>query len=196
MRLKPLFVVPVLLLLGCAPDPPARPAQVKPAAVGSAVVVTTPVVSISAPSWRTQLETALSAANTARWYAYWAAQPPPPTPRVRPAPVSDPGTPADAPVPTYDVGSIEQDILDVFGPAGPRALRVARCESNFDPGAVNRKNPSVRGIFQIHVSWSEKWELVIGEPYESTWMDAGKNIRFAKWLYDQSGGWGPWACKG
>lgn len=93
----------------------------------------------------------------------------------------------------FDPGSVQQLIVDVFGDAAPTALRVAKCESNYRSDAVNRSNPHVKGVFQIHDSWADEWLAVMGVSYWETWMDAETNIRFAYWLYTQSG-WGPWEC--
>lgn len=93
----------------------------------------------------------------------------------------------------FDPGSVQQLILDVFGAAGPQALKVAKCESGYRPDAVNPANHRVRGVFQVDEGWADEWLKVTGVSYWDSWMVAETNIRFAFWLYTRSG-WGPWAC--
>lgn len=132
--------------------------------------------------------------NTGKWYAA-ASQPKPKTSVPGSRVVIRDSRPAPAPV-AFDAGSIQELICSTFGDQCQRAVNVARCESGFDPSAINPHNHHVRGVFQIHDSHAAAWLEVIGKPYEESWMNAGDNIAFARWLYDQSGGWGPWACRG
>lgn len=71
-----------------------------------------------------------------------------------------------------------------------QALRVAQCESGFNPFA---RSPSGNhwGIFQMHFTHADS--LLPGQP-RTALFDPVWNTRAAKHLYDGSG-WGPWSCK-
>lgn len=72
-----------------------------------------------------------------------------------------------------------------------QARRVADCESNFEPGAVSPTND--HGVFQINrPTWERRFSEVTGQPWSMVY-DAETNVRFARWLWEQSG-WQPWAC--
>jgi len=89
------------------------------------------------------------------------------------------------------VGAIQQIILDAFAPLGAAAqswaLRVAKCESNYNPYAVNRSS-GASGLFQFLPStWA-------GSPYHaSSPFDPTANAKAAAWLYQRSGP-GQWVC--
>ncbi len=86
---------------------------------------------------------------------------------------------------------IKQEIKETFPEDPETALKIARCESNFNPDAVNRNNPNGTidsGIFQInsvHNSRLEKLDIDVFDPED--------NIRFARMLYDNRG-WLDWVC--
>jgi soluble lytic murein transglycosylase-like protein len=104
--------------------------------------------------------------------------------------------PAAAPPPMSlapgSVTAIQQIILDAFavlgGAAQTWALRVARCESNYNPYAVNRSS-GASGLFQFLPStWA-------GTPeHNQSVFDPTANANAAAWLYGRSGG-SPWSCK-
>jgi soluble lytic murein transglycosylase-like protein len=89
------------------------------------------------------------------------------------------------------VGAIQQIILDAFAPLGAAAqswaLRVAKCESNYNPYAVNRSS-GASGLFQFLPStWA-------GSPYHAqSVFDPTANAKAAAWLYQRSGP-GQWVC--
>jgi soluble lytic murein transglycosylase-like protein len=89
------------------------------------------------------------------------------------------------------VGQIQAIILDAFAPLGAAAqswaLRVAKCESNYNPYAVNRSSDA-SGLFQFLPStWA-------GSPYHaSSVFDPTANAKAAAWLYQRSGP-GQWVC--
>ncbi|HEY7200096.1 MAG TPA: transglycosylase SLT domain-containing protein [Candidatus Dormibacteraeota bacterium] len=89
------------------------------------------------------------------------------------------------------VGAIQQIILDAFAPLGAAAqswaLRVAKCESNYNPYAVN-KSSGASGLFQFLPStWASS-------PYHaSSPFDPTANAKAAAWLYQRSGP-GQWVC--
>lgn len=86
-------------------------------------------------------------------------------------------------------------IRDEFGNGhvGDQAVRVADCESELDPGASSETND--HGVFQINrPSWYYRFQQVTGQPWSSIYH-ASHNSRFAKWLYDETGGWSHWTCR-
>src|SRR5215831_16599184 len=104
-------------------------------------------------------------------------------------------SPAPAQVPMSldpgSVGAIQAIILDAFAPLGAAAqswaLRVAKCESNYNPYAVNRSS-GASGLFQFLPStWA-------GSPYRAqSVFDPTANAHAAAWLYQRSGP-GQWVC--
>jgi hypothetical protein len=100
---------------------------------------------------------------------------------------------------------VQREILTAFGSArGPRAVRIARCESRtprreLDPRAVGAAGE--RGLFQIHPGhWSGSrpwtpWIADIVRRYGAgVLFDVKTNIAIA---YRMSGGgkrWHPWTC--
>ena len=83
--------------------------------------------------------------------------------------------------------SIPEMIKAVFGSRAGEALRVARCESRYDP---NARNGSYVGVFQIHRR-THAWriEKVGGKDL----YDPLTNVRVAHALMKDKG-WGPWTC--
>jgi len=74
--------------------------------------------------------------------------PPPPAPPPKPARVA---APVDTSVPNYPAGSIQQIIIDAANAHGVSAswmLKIARCESGFNPRAYNPAGPYI-GLFQF-----------------------------------------------
>ena len=103
--------------------------------------------------------------------------------------------PAPAPAPSIVAGTasaIQQIILDAFASLGSAAqqwaLRVAMCESNYNPYAVNRSS-GASGLFQFLPStWA-------GTPQRAqSVFDPLANAQAAAWLYQR---YGPsqWSCK-
>lgn len=89
---------------------------------------------------------------------------------------------------------IQQIILDAFAPLGAAAqtwaLRVAKCESGYNPLAVNRYS-GASGLFQFLPStWAHT-------PYASqSVFDPVANAQAAAWYYNATGRTGgPWSCK-
>lgn len=86
---------------------------------------------------------------------------------------------------------IIQEIVNTFPEDTETALAIARCESGYNPDAINTSNPNGsvdRGVFQInsvHNSHLSEMEL---DPF-----DPGDNIKFARHLYIAHG-WTPWVC--
>lgn len=83
--------------------------------------------------------------------------------------------------------SIEQMILARFGAAGPRAVRIARCESGFNPRAKNRYSTAY-GIFQfLDSTWRSTGIAKTSDP--ALQIEAAYRLWLAR-------GFQPWVCRG
>jgi hypothetical protein len=101
--------------------------------------------------------------------------------------------PAPAAAPSGGGGSIQDIILNAFAPLGAGAqqwaLRVAKCESGYNPNAVNRSS-GASGLFQFLPS---TWAAL---PWHSqSVFDPVANAQAAAYYYQHSGP-GPWVCRG
>lgn len=76
----------------------------------------------------------------------------------------------------------------------PGAVSVAWCESRWSPGASNGGN---EGLFQVNVTSRAtlrgSWFAYFGVPED--WYNPVLNATVARWIWERSGGWGPWSCK-
>lgn len=121
----------------------------------------------------------------------------PTAPPKAPQPVQAPSAPK---TPTAPSGGAQDVIRQVFAPYGQAAvdtaLRVAWCESKYNPGALSASG-TYAGLFQIGKPWADEFASVTGQPYYDGRFDAIANARFAAWLaYEASGGgWGHWSCR-
>ena len=86
-----------------------------------------------------------------------------------------------------DEMSVTEMIKAVFGSRAGEALRVARCESRYNP---NARSGSYVGVFQIHRR-THAWRIkkVGGKDL----FDPMTNVRVAHSLMKDKG-WGPWTC--
>jgi peptidoglycan hydrolase CwlO-like protein len=114
---------------------------------------------------------------------------PAPTPAHTPAPAPPPPPP---PAPAPAAGSIQQIILNAFAPLGPGAqqwaLRVAKCESGYNPNAVNRSS-GASGLFQfMPATWASLPQ------HNQSVFDPVANAQAAAVLYQRSGP-NQWSCK-
>lgn len=106
------------------------------------------------------------------------------------------GTPAPVPgatsIPSYPAGSIQDIITKAFTPYGATAvawgLRVAKCESGYNPQAYNPAGPYY-GLFQFLMSTFNATPFKGQNIY-----DPVANAGAAAWKYSQ-GGAGAWGCK-
>jgi soluble lytic murein transglycosylase-like protein len=107
------------------------------------------------------------------------------------APVQGPAPAPPALAPSGG-GSIQDIILAAFAPQGAGAqqwaLRIAKCESGYNPNAVNRSS-GASGLFQFmpstwaHLPWAGQ-----------SVFDPVANAQAAAYYYQHSGA-GPWSCK-
>lgn len=99
---------------------------------------------------------------------------------------------APTPPPNYGSGPIQDIITNAFSPYGPTAvawgLRVARCESGFNPRAYNPAGPYY-GLFQFLMSTFKATPYGSGDIY-----DPVANANAAAWKY-ANGGASAWGCK-
>lgn len=117
--------------------------------------------------------------------AQTTAAPPPPTPRPSAAPPPKPVEPS-AP------GDVEAAIQQAFGADAPAAMRVARCESGLNPGAVSKSGTYV-GLFQL----SGRYHQPRAQRMGFTWAqmtEALPNAQVAADLFHEQG-WRPWTCR-
>ena len=92
------------------------------------------------------------------------------------------------------VQQVQQIIRAAFAPLGPAAqqwaLRVAKCESSYNPNAVNRSSHA-SGLFQfIPSTWASTPQAKAGKSV----FDPVANAQAAAWLYKRAGP-RPWVCK-
>jgi hypothetical protein len=111
---------------------------------------------------------------------------------VRPAPAKPAAAPAPAPAPAPPAGSIQAIIVSACSPYGQATvdwcLRVAKCESGYNPNAYNPAGPYY-GLFQFAMTTFKN------TPYgNQNIYDAYYNAAAAAWKYSVSGG-GAWGCK-
>ncbi len=111
--------------------------------------------------------------------------------RARATAQSAPAAPAAAPT-SYPPGSIQQVIVTAFQPYGDAAvqwgLRVARCESGYNPRAYNPAGPYY-GLFQFLMSTFKNTPYGNGDIY-----DPVANANAAAWKY-ANGGASAWGCR-
>lgn len=80
------------------------------------------------------------------------------------------------------------------GRLGDQAVRVAQCESELRPSALNRSS-GASGLFQVMPSWRSRYGQVTGQPYYDDRFNPDANARFAAWLVHETGGWSHWSCR-
>jgi hypothetical protein len=102
------------------------------------------------------------------------------------------GPPRPASIPSYAPGTVQDIIVKAFTPYGATAvawgLRVARCESGYNPRAYNPVGPYY-GVFQFLMSTFK------ATPYgDQDIYDPVANVNAAAWKYSR-GGAGAWGCK-
>src|SRR5919199_5023994 len=100
---------------------------------------------------------------------------------------------AAPPAPSGAGGDVQRIILDAFAPLGAAAqqwaLRIAKCESGYNPNAVNRSS-GASGLFQFLPS---TWRSTPQGSAGASVFDPVANAQAAAWLYQRSGP-GQWVC--
>jgi hypothetical protein len=90
---------------------------------------------------------------------------------------------------------IINEINTVFGQYAAGALNIAKCESGYDPNAVNSYpigNSHASGVFQI--LYPSTWNTTSYAAYSP--FDYDKNIHAAYEIFHRDGNsWREWACK-
>src|SRR6476659_4016049 len=95
---------------------------------------------------------------------------------------------------TAGVSPTEDAIRSSFGPIADQAMRGANSKSALDPGSFIGGGCNW-GLGQINTGHSGTFQAVTGRPFYNDARDPYANAQFAAWLYNNSGGWGPWACR-
>lgn len=148
----------------------------------STLTLTTPLGNTMAAATRGQFSTSASGLVLA----------PTATATPKPKPPTSSG-PAQSANPGQQV--IINEINAVFGQYAPGALNIARCESGYNPNAVNSYpigNSHASGVFQI--LYPSTWNTTSYAAYSP--FDYAKNIRAAYEIFHRDGNsWREWACK-
>ena len=103
---------------------------------------------------------------------------------------------------------IQQYIIEVFGKDAMQALKIAECESRFNPhiiGDTHLMSNNAQtgewigdsiGIFQIRTGGSDwnraKANGMSVEEFRAKLKDYKYNIDYAKTIFDRAGDWSPW----
>jgi hypothetical protein len=132
-------------------------------------------------------------ANAFQAYANTVPWVPTPTPTPRPTPTPVPYSPPLGANPGQQ--AVINEIVAVFGPYAQGALNVSRCESGYDPNAVNPYaigNSHASGVFQIlYPSTWDTTSYAAQSPF-----DYNANIHAAYEIFSRDGhAWSEWACK-
>lgn len=95
----------------------------------------------------------------------------------------------------YDESQVRELIEQYFQPEDVnRAIRIAWCESSFNPRSINPVT-GASGLFQHDpATWAER-SMAAGYPGADV-LDAEANVAVAAWmLYELPGGWAQWECQ-
>jgi len=99
-------------------------------------------------------------------------------------------------------------IIEVFGDKSMEALKIAECESRFNPKTIGDEHlmsinnqtgeyiGDSRGVFQIRTGstdWNRaKANGMTADEFRAKLGDYKYNIDYAKTIYDKAGNWSPW----
>lgn len=118
-------------------------------------------------------------------------RPPTPTATATPKPQYYAPNPGNNP----GTQAVINDIIAVFGSYAQGALNVSRCESGYDPNAVNSYpigNSHASGVFQI--LYPSTWDTTSYAAYSP--FDYDKNIHAAWEIFHRDGNsWREWQCQ-
>ncbi len=83
----------------------------------------------------------------------------------------------------------KQEIIDMLGGPGTRWYKIVKCESEFNPRAVNQQNRAHFGLFQFKLA---TWQSVGGKgnPVDASPQEQFKRAK----ILQEKAGWGQWAC--
>ena len=174
---------------------PVVPRRVRPRSFAAQFIVA--MVSVMALFTALTLASPLSqvGAFASTFHAYSNAVPWIPTPTPTPKPTATP-VPYQPPIGSNPgQQAIINEIVAVFGPYSPGALNISRCESGYDPNAVNPYaigNSHASGVFQI--LFPSTWD---GTSFASqSPFDYNANIHAAYEIFSRDGySWREWECK-
>ena len=174
---------------------PVVPRRIKPRSFAAQFIIT--MVSVMAIFTALTLASPLAqtAAFASTFQAYSNAVPwvPTATPTPKPTPTPVPYQPPVGANPGQQ--TIINEIVAVFGSNAQGALNIARCESGYDPNAVNPYaigNSHASGVFQI--LYPSTWD---GTSYAAqSPFDYNANIHAAYEIVSRDGySWREWECK-
>lgn len=192
---------PAALLIRGAKKPrahtrmPVVPRRIKPRSFASQFIISMVSVmalftalTIASPLARTS-----AFANTFQAYGNAVPWIPTATPTPKPTPTPVPYQPPVGANPGQQ--AIINEIVAVFGSYSQGALNIARCESGYDPNAVNPYaigNSHASGVFQI--LYPSTWD---GTSYAAqSPFDYNANIHAAYEIFSRDGySWREWECK-
>ena len=83
----------------------------------------------------------------------------------------------------------KQEIIDMLGGPGTRWYKIVKCESEFNPRAVNQQNRAHFGLFQFKLA---TWQSVGGKgnPIDASPQEQFKRAK----ILQEKAGWSQWAC--
>ncbi|WP_101653397.1 resuscitation-promoting factor [Brevibacterium ihuae] len=83
----------------------------------------------------------------------------------------------------------KQEIIDMLGGPGTRWYTIVKCESEFNPRAVNQQNRAHFGLFQFKLA---TWQSVGGKgnPIDASPQEQFKRAK----ILQEKAGWSQWAC--
>ena len=89
----------------------------------------------------------------------------------------------------YSGSMTTEQIKEMLGGPGSRWYKIAKCESNFNPKAVNQSNRAHFGLFQFKLA---TWRSVggSGNPVDASPQEQFKRAK----ILQARDGWGQWAC--
>ncbi len=89
----------------------------------------------------------------------------------------------------YSGSMTTAQIKEMLGGPGSKWYQVAKCESNFNPRAVNQSNRAHFGLFQFKLA---TWRSVggSGNPIDASPQEQFKRAK----ILQKKAGWGQWAC--
>lgn len=89
--------------------------------------------------------------------------------------------------------TVQDLIVKHFGEDAPMALKIANCESGFNP-KVKNKVSTATGVFQIlKDTWIGNRKAMGLSTNLNLRLNAEENVKTAKFIFDRRG-WQPWSC--